>query len=433
MKLEVDGAARRTDDGRVLIGGSPLRILRLTDAGARLLDRLSAGEPVPSGAGARRLVRRLVDGGVLHPRPDVPGALRASDVAVVIPVGDDDPSSAVESAAGAAATIVVDDERGDGPAAARNRGWRTAEAPVVAFVDADVAAPPGWLEPLLAHLDDPTVGAVAPRVRSTGGVFAAYEAVRSPLDLGPLPAPVRPGSRVPYVPTAALVVRRDALEDVDGFDESMTVGEDVDFVWRLHTAGWRVRYEPSVEVSHPSRPTLGEWLRQRFRYGTSAAALAERHGAAVAPLGISGWSALAWGLVLLGRPTPGAAVGAGTTAALTPKLRGLRHPAREAVRIAGTGNLYAGRAVADALRRPWWPLAALLWWRWPRTRPALLAAVVAPPGPVRFSPIRLLDDLAYGAGVWAGCLRARSVRALLPSFTGPFPPPAPVDAPPLPH
>ena len=423
MRVELDPSARRTDDGRVLIGGTPLRVLRLTEAGARLLDRLTAGEAVPTSAGARRLVRRLVDGAVVHPRPDVPGTLREADVAVVIPVRGEDPSPARRSAGGATEVVVVHDEDGDGPAAARNRGWMPGRHEVVVFLDADVEAPPGWLDPLLAHFDDPSVGAVAPRVRSTGGVFSSYEAERSPLDLGPDPAPVRPGSRVPYVPAAALVVRRAALEDADGFDESLRVGEDVDLVWRLHAAGWRIRYEPSVEVRHPSRPTVGEWLRQRFRYGTSAAALAARHGAAVAPLGISGWSALAWGLVLLGRPVAGVAVGAGTTAALTPKLRGLREPAAEAVRIAGMGNLYAGRAVADALRRPWWPFAALLWWRWPRARPALLAAVVAPPGPLRFAPLRLLDDVVYGTGVWAGCLRARSGRALLPSFAGPFPPP----------
>ena len=47
--------------------------------------------------------------------------------------------------------------------------------PFVAFLDADVTAPPEWIEPLLAHFADPTVGAVAPRVRGEQG---------SPLDLG---------------------------------------------------------------------------------------------------------------------------------------------------------------------------------------------------------------------------------------------------------
>ena len=41
-------------------------------------------------------------------------------------------------------------------------------------------------------------------------------------------------------------------------------------------------------------------------------------------------------------------------------------------------------------------------------------------GPVRHLAARRLDDLAYGAGLWAGAVRARSARALLPTR----PPPA---------
>jgi hypothetical protein len=217
----------------------------------------------------------------------------------------------------------------------------------------------------------------------------------------------------------------------------LRAGEDVDLVWRLHGRGWRIRYEPSVFVTHPSRPNLRSWLRQRVTYGSSAAPLAQRHRNAVAPLSVSPWSALAWSLVLVGRPLAGCAIGAATTTALTPKLRRLDHPALESARIAGLGNLYAGRSVADALRRPWWPLITLLAACSRRTRPALLAAVVVPPlfewrerrprlDPLRFAILRLLDDVAYGTGVWIGCLRERNAQALLPSFSGPVAPPQPV-------
>src|SRR5690606_1062386 len=116
---------------------------------------------------------------------------------------------------------------------------------------------------------------------------------------------------------------------------AMPYGEDVDLVWRLAGAGRTVRYEPAGVVRHPVRPTLAAWLRQRHDYGSSAAPLAARHGGAVAPLTVSGWSAAAWGLVLAGAPLSGVALGAATTAALVPRLRGLRHPVREALRLAG--------------------------------------------------------------------------------------------------
>src|SRR5699024_75911 len=105
-----------------------------------------------------------------------------------------------------------------GPAAARNtgldaRGLGEAERPVVAFLDSDCEVPPGWLAHLLRHFDDPRVGAVAPRVRPRHdheSVLTRYEDVRSALDMGTRPELVRPGARLGFVPSAALVVRRAA-------------------------------------------------------------------------------------------------------------------------------------------------------------------------------------------------------------------------------
>jgi mycofactocin system glycosyltransferase len=304
---------------------------------------------------------------------------------------------------------------------------------VVAFVDSDVQLAPGCLRALAAHLGDGRVAAVAPRIvprpAAAPGWLARYEEVRSPLDLGASSAEVRPGSRVPFVPTAVLLITRRALESVDGFDTSLRFGEDVDLVWRLCARGWHVRYEATVRANHPCRTNLRSWLGQRVSYGTSAAPLARRHGNAVAPLGISPWSALAWSAVILGRPLLGVGVGVCTTAALVPKLRGLDDPTREAVRIAGKGNLYAGQYVADALRRTWWPLAFVCGVCCRRSRPALVAALVLPPllerkgrrfsgDAIGYAVLRLLDDVTYGAGVWRGCVRERSIRALLPAFSG---------------
>jgi mycofactocin system glycosyltransferase len=441
--------------------------MRLTAAGARLVDRFAAGEPVPPARAAQRLARRLIDAGVAHPRlAGVAPRFVAADVAVVIPVRDRDAGLArtLDLLGQVGEVVVVDDGSSDpaaieatvaragggaqlvrhdasrGPAAARNTGWRAATAAVVAFVDADVEPEAGWLPALLAHLADPAVAAVAPRVAplpssTTPAWLAAYEQVRSPLDLGPDEATVRPGSRVPYVPTAALLVRRDALAAAGGFDEAMPHGEDVDLVWRLAAAGSTVRYEPRAVVRHPVRAGLPAWLRQRYDYGSSAAPLAVRHHGAVAPLTVSGWSAAAWGLVAAGAPAAGVALAAASTAALAPKLANLRHPWREAVRLAGLGNLYAGRQVADALRRAWFPLAVPLALH-RRSRPALAAALVVPAlierterrprlDVLRWTGLRLADDLAYGAGLWAGSVAARTTAALRPAFSGRFPPPDP--------
>src|SRR6185436_8617014 len=178
-------------------------------------------------------------------------------------------------------------EAGGGPAVARNAALAAVTTELVAFLDSDCAPEPGWLATTAAHFDDPLVGAVAPRVRPEAARRRAparerYAAARSPLDMGGRESAVVPGGRVPYVPTAALVVRRRALGE--GFDPRLRHGEDVDLVWRLHDAGWRVRLEPRATVRHAEPDTWRALLARRHRYGTSAAPLSRRHPGRLAPL-----------------------------------------------------------------------------------------------------------------------------------------------------
>jgi mycofactocin glycosyltransferase len=449
MRFTIDASVRREDDGRVITGGSPFRVLRLTAGGAGLLDRVADGEPVSLDGAGGRLVDRLLDAGLVHPCPDVARApYKVDDVTVVMPVRNRDPGAAVASLGPVNRVVVVDDgsdpplasidgtdvvrrPRPGGPGAARNTGLALVATPLVAFVDSDCEATPGWLGPLLAHFADPRVAAAAPRILGPpdpgAGVIARYESVRSPLDLGPAPGLIRPGTRVAYVPAAALLVRTDAARAIAGFDDSLHIGEDVDFVWRLHEAGWRLRYEPTSTVRHRHRVEPGAWLRRRIDYGESAAPLHRRHPGSVPPLAISRWSAAAWGLAAAGAPGLGAAVAATSVGLLAQRLQRIEHPVAASVRIAGLGNLYAGRLVANAMIRPWWPatLAAALVSR--RARRAALVAATVPVlldwrrerpalDPARYVGLRLLDDLAYGLGVWRGAIRQRTLGPLLPVF-----------------
>ncbi len=441
-RFRLDASARRPDSGRVLIAGSPLRVFTLGTGGVRVVEAIERGDTPP--AGHEPLTDRLLDAGAIHPVVDlVP--VGASLLTVVTPTLDTVP----HHRPGRCHTIVVDDAsavpvqvegaqivrlaRNGGPGAARNAGLAEVATPYVAFVDADVDIAEDDLLALAAHLDDPGVALVAPRVlghTNGSGVLASYERMRSPLDLGPESARVAPTTRVAYVPAAVLVCRTEALRAVGGFDTALRFGEDVDLVWRLHEAGWRCRYEPAVQARHDTRRSLGAWLAQRYRYGTSAAPLAARHRGALAPVRMSGWSAAAWVPALCGLPVVGALVAAGTTVALVRKLRSV--PASECMRLAGLGHLYAGRLLAGTLTRAWWPLAAVAALCSRRARRTVLLATAvtvatswrddrrdgarAPLDPVRYAALRLADDAAYGAGVWAGSLAARRLDALLPSF-----------------
>ncbi len=460
MTYEADPELRRLDGGRIAIGGSPLAVMRLSASGAAELDRLLDGHE-PTSAASHAFAARLVDRGLLVPRParDDYGP-QPSDVTVVVPARDrvdaldralasltktdpparivvvDDASrdaAAIETVAAAHGAEVLRRAARGGPAAARNTGLAVVTTPWVAFVDSDVEVGEDWLSWLLPHGVDERIALVAPRVitpapERDAGRWRRYETAGSPLDLGPRRGPVRARSRLSYVPAAALVCRTEAIRSIGGFDESLPVGEDVDLVWRLVDAEWRCWYVgDDAWVSHPARGDVYGGLRQRFDYGTSAAALDDLHPGNVAPVSVSGWSAALWAALALGRPRTAAVIAIGTTVALARRLDFLEHPGEEAARLAGRGHLGAGELLGRAVVRPWWPVALAGGLTSRRLRRLGIVAAVVPPllewrrsrpalDPVSFVICHVADDVAYSAGVWVGCRRRRSWGALAPTF-----------------
>lgn len=403
--------ARLVHRGDLLLTPSG-RLLRLGPEGPRALREALQGK------GSRAFARRLVDAGAAHPGPP-PRA--ADDVTVVIPVRDRAGKLARCLTALARPAVVVDDGSRDaaavrrvceqhgatyvhrpngGPAAARNTGLEHVSTPLVAFLDSDCVVPPGWLEQLRGHLDDPTVVGAAPRV--VGGP-------RSPLDLGPRPAAVRPGGEVSYVPTAALLLRRKGLR----FDEDLRYGEDVDLLWRLTGT---VRYDPSVVVQHTEPARLADRLRRRFRYGTSAAPLSQRHPAHLAHLVLPPWPSAVLALLLARRPAPAAV----TAVVMTARLDRQVHDRTASARLVGGSVLSTATGVGRALAL----LGPLGWWLAVRDRRAALL-LLSPyarewwerrpdEDPLTYTARALLDQAAYGAGVVAGCARHRTTVPLRP-------------------
>lgn len=390
------------DAGRVVLAGSPLRVFRLTAAGAALCERIESGEDV----GESSLVTRLIDAGAIHPQPRSSDAtFTPADVTVITPQlgGTIRPQRHITVDDGSmppigGATIRLEPNRG--PGAARNAGRTCATTPLIAFIDADVTfVDPQWLDRLLAHFTDPRVGLVAPRV--VGDPTAS-------LDLGKEPARIRAGSRVSYVPAAAIVVRSDAFDDIGGFDEALRFGEDVDFVWRLDQAGWRCRYEPGARVHHDPRSSVVARIRQQVGYGSSAAPLAQRHPRLLAPVHVNRWMAAAWSILGLGHPVIAVALAVanalGTSRRLPDVPRGL------VARLTATSYLQGARQVARAVRRAWWPIAVAASLVSKRAQWITIAAIVADP---RAAP----TDVAYGWGMWREMMRRRTLRPIVPAIS----------------
>ncbi|MFB9319993.1 glycosyltransferase family 2 protein, partial [Cryptosporangium minutisporangium] len=135
---------------------------------------------------------------------------------------------------------------GNGPAAARNAGWRTVGTPWVVFLDDDVVPGPSWAADLAADLADAD--------RRTGAVQGRIE-VPLPTDRSPTDAERNTaGLATAAWITADIAYRASALTAVGGFDERFrrAFREDADLALRVQDAGWELVMGRRTTV-HPVR------------------------------------------------------------------------------------------------------------------------------------------------------------------------------------
>ncbi len=154
---------------------------------------------------------------------------------------------------------------------ARNEALARVDCRVVCFLDDDVVLiNPGFLRAHLAGYDAPRVGGVSGRIverfvrpnvdyvaahLSAGGRTLTNMWGTEPQDLLGLK-----GANMSY--------RMEAVRQVGGFDRNYTgtaLLEDTDYSWRVHLAGWRLRYEPRAELVHLSSPTGGVRVQDALR------------------------------------------------------------------------------------------------------------------------------------------------------------------------
>ncbi|GAB4263943.1 MAG: mycofactocin biosynthesis glycosyltransferase MftF [Deferrisomatales bacterium] len=459
-------AVQASGQGAFLVGERPLRAVRLNAPLRRLVERCRGPGTVPATPAEGRALEALARRGYLE-RDRVPILPEEAlpSVSVVIPVKDragelerclrslvrlDYPRDRLE-------VVVVDDGSRDdsrevarrlgarvagsggcgvGPASARNRGAGAARGEILAFIDSDCTASPGWLRELVGAFEDPDIAAVGGRVE---GMHVAtrldrYEAAMSSLSLGRRERAAQEGDDTFYLPSCNLLVRRSAFLAVGGFREGMQVGEDVDLTWRLRDRGGKILYTPRGWVWHEHRNEWVAFLKRRFEYGTSEAQLQVRHphrrkkialppaltaAALLLALGVLGGAG-----VLL---AAGAAIAAADALWVHSRLarRGVALTRRRVAwaRVRALGSLayyvgghvlryYAVPAVALAVA---WPgfgvlLAGLVGWvglvEYAVRRPSLPVAA--------FFLFYLLEQLAYGAGAFWGCVRQGSFSSYRP-------------------
>jgi N-acetylglucosaminyl-diphospho-decaprenol L-rhamnosyltransferase len=220
------------------------------------------------------LLGRCVESVAAHP-PSV-----AYEVIVVDNASADDSLALMRAGAGASALAaagrlrVVENEDNRGFGRANNQAFALTRAPLLFLLNPDTEVTPGAIDRLIETArSGPRVAAAGPKLLNADGSIqvsvwrnppAVWEGLLTGLRLHKLlPRRVRGElllgphwdysrrRRVEMLSGAALVVRREAVDEVGGFDERFHMyGEDNEWCLRMVRAGWELVFEPEAVVMH---------------------------------------------------------------------------------------------------------------------------------------------------------------------------------------
>ncbi len=254
---------------------------------------------------------------------------------------------------------LVENPGNPGYSSACNAGLRATEEPYAFILNSDVEFVGRGLEEVLAYLEEhPRVGALGPLVLNSDGSFQMscrrFPSMLENVVHGFL-GEVWPGNpftisyqmrgldrenpcEVDWVSGAAMLLRREAVEKVGGFDESYFMYvEDVDLCWRLRREGYAVVFHPAFRlVHHIGRTSSQQSTRMLFEHHRSMFIFFRRRYP-----GVRGWALMP--LVL-----PGLAARFLFTLLLR-RVRG-RGGARERVPAGGGREIAAGEGSAGEAR-----------------------------------------------------------------------------------
>jgi GT2 family glycosyltransferase len=205
---------------------------------------------------------------------------------------------------------------------ARNSAVAETARDIIAFIDDDAVAEPGWARHLVAAFDaSPELGICTGRVlplileteaqrlfESQGGFDRGPERILMP---GDARRRRMHGVCVPLIAWsiaigvgANMAIKKDVAADIGGFDTALDHGSvlpgggDVDAIWRVLASGRQVVYEPRALVLHEHRREMERVHAQILGHRRAEIAFLAKSARAAPPRAAAGiYAFLAWRLV----------------------------------------------------------------------------------------------------------------------------------------
>ena len=148
-------------------------------------------------------------------------------------------------------------------ACSRNIGLKKCQGDIIIQTDDDARPFPDWVENIVkVHLKFPNCGVIGGRV-----IDASKRTFLSNIaDVSTFPS-YKGIKKVRSIPGVNSSYKKEVIDKVGKYDETLFRGEDVDYNWRAKLIGWDILYHPEIKVKHIHRPTWKSLFYQHFMYG----------------------------------------------------------------------------------------------------------------------------------------------------------------------
>lgn len=176
---------------------------------------------------------------------------------IVVDGGSTDRTREIAAAYGAK-VLVEPFHKGNYPGIGRNFGAKNACGQILSFLDSDCYPEKNWLMKVEKNLSDENVGIYGIIVRdgSNSRLSRAYHYLIREINYD-------------FAPSRCMSIRKNIFEKINGFDETLTAGEDNDLSYKVRNSGYKIIIDKKTKVYHDDdhlNSLKGIWMQQKWYF-----------------------------------------------------------------------------------------------------------------------------------------------------------------------